>query len=45
MSHREKLLLAIALAFFAIAHIGGASILRGAQATPQAPAVLINQGD
>jgi hypothetical protein len=45
VSRQEKLLLGIALALFAIAHIGGAFVLQGAQATPQAPAALIQQGD
>jgi hypothetical protein len=45
MSRREKLLLGVVLALFAIAHISGAFMLRGAQATPAAPATLIHQGD
>jgi hypothetical protein len=45
MSHREKLLLAIVLALFAIAHIGGAFMLTGANATHATPAALTLQGD
>jgi hypothetical protein len=45
MSPREKILLSVVLALFAIAHISGAFMLRAAQATPTAPATLIHQGD
>jgi hypothetical protein len=45
MSRREKLLLAVVLALFAAAHVGGAFMMRGAQATPSAPAELTHQGD
>jgi hypothetical protein len=45
MSRREKLLLAIVLALFAIAHVGGAFMLGGALATQGTPAVLVHQGD
>jgi hypothetical protein len=45
MSRREKIVLAVVLALFAITHISGVFMLRGAQATPQAPATLTFQGD
>jgi len=45
MSSREKLLLAIVLALFATAHIGGALMMNGAHATQEAPAALTHQGD
>jgi hypothetical protein len=45
MSKREKLLLGVVLALFAIAHISGAFMLRGAQATPKAPDTFTHQGD
>ncbi len=45
MSRREKLLLAIVLALFAVAHIGGAFMMTGANATHGTPAALIHQGD
>jgi|307.fasta_scaffold177322_2 hypothetical protein len=45
MSRREKIVLAVVLTLFAIAHIGGVFMLQGAQATPRAPAAFINQGD
>ena len=45
MSRREKLLLGVVLALFAIAHISGAFMLRGAQATPNAPDNFTYQGD
>jgi hypothetical protein len=45
MSRREKLLLAVVLALFAIAHVGGAFMLGGALATQGTPAALVHQGD
>ena len=45
MSNREKLLLTIVLALFAIAHIGGAFMMKVAHATQEAPAALTHQGD
>jgi hypothetical protein len=45
MSSREKVLLAIVLALFAIAHVGGAFMMKGAHATQETPAALTHQGD
>jgi flagellar basal body-associated protein FliL len=45
MSSREKILLAVVLALFAIAHVAGAFMMGGAHATQEAPAALTYQGD
>jgi hypothetical protein len=45
MSRREKLLLAVVLALFVIAHVGGAIMLGGALATQGTPAAVVHHGD
>jgi len=45
MSRRERTVLAVVLALFAFAHVGGMFMLQDAQATPNNPAALILQGD
>jgi len=46
MSRREKLWVAIVLALFALAHVGGALVLAGASpAQAPDPAQLMHRGD